>query len=174
MKLLKLNQRERMVVALGGLVLILLFIWFAMLAPHFRAVNRLERKITAHKNSLVKVAKMDAEIKQLRLQLASVNTASKVRGKPLFSKIESITEQTGVRDQLFSMRPQPVVTQGKFKQQLVDIRLKQVTLPQLVRLLHAVEYRSGGVQVKSMKIRPRFEDRSLLDVNMVLMSLERS
>jgi len=43
---------------------------------------------------------------------------------------------------------------------------------QLTKLLHAIEYRSGGIQVKSMRIRSRFEDHSSLDVNMVLMSLE--
>ncbi len=84
-----------------------------------------------------------------------------------------MTEQTGVREQLLSMRPQPATVQGDFRQQLVEIRLESISLAQLVKLLHAVEYRSGGVQVKSMRVKPRFEDRSALDVNMVLMSLEK-
>ncbi len=71
------------------------------------------------------------------------------------------------------MRPQAATTQGEFRQQLVEIRLEKLSLGQLVTLLHAVEYRSGGVQVKSLRVKPRFENRSELDANMVLMSLEK-
>ncbi|MCK4503443.1 MAG: type II secretion system protein M [Desulfuromonadales bacterium] len=172
MKLTRLNQREKTVVIGGLVVLVLLFVWFALLTPYLNSIKKLDRKIAAHQRGLVKVEKIGNEIVQLRKQLASVDTRKKGK-RPLFSQVENITEQTGVRDQLFSMRPQPATTQGKFQQQLVEIRLKKVTLAQLVKLLHAVEYRSGGIQVKSMRVRPRFEDRAVLDVNMVLMSLEK-
>ncbi len=71
------------------------------------------------------------------------------------------------------MHPQPATTQGAFRLQAVEIRLEKISLLQLTKLLHAIEYRNGGIQVKSMRVRSRFEDHSILDVNMVLMSLER-
>ncbi len=166
-----LNPREKTVVISGSVVLLLLFVWFALLQPYFDVMNTLDRKISAHRQNLGKVEQMADQITQLRLQLADVGTQNK-GDRPLFSQVESLAEKTGVREQLLSMRPQPATTQGTFRQQLVEIRLDKITLLQLVKLLHAVEYRSGGVQVKSMRVTPRFEDRSLLDVNMVLMSLE--
>ncbi len=172
MKLKSLSQREKIIVGAGAAVLVLLFVWFALFIPYLDTVKKLDRKIVAHKKNLVKVEEMGNQIVQLRKQLASVDSRKKSK-RPLFSQVENLTEQTGVREQLFSMRPQPATTQGKFKQQLVEIKLKKITLSQLVKLLHAVEYRSGGIQVKSMRVRPRFEDRSILDVNMVLMSLEK-
>lgn len=167
----RLNPRERTVVISGLIILILIFVWFALLQPYFKTMNTLDRKINAHRHGLLKVEKMSGQISQLRRQLADVGTKQQ-GNRPLFSQVESLTEQTGVREQLLSMRPQPATTQGTFRQQLVEIRLDKISLLQLVKLLHAVEYRSGGVQVKSMRVKPRFEDRSLLDVNMVLMSLE--
>ncbi|MFK5927670.1 MAG: type II secretion system protein GspM [Desulfuromusa sp.] len=166
-----LNPREKTVIIVGLVILILLFVWFALFNPYFKTMNALDRKISAHRHSLGKVEAMSAQISQLRRQLADVGSRSKGK-RPLFSLVESLTVQTGVREQLLSMRPQPATTQGKFRQQLVEIRLEKISLSQLVKLLHAVEYRSGGVQVKSMQVKPRFEDRSILDVNMVLMSLE--
>lgn len=166
-----LNPREKTVVVAGLIVLVLLFVWFALLSPYFKKMNTLDRKIVAHQHSLVNVEKVRDQIIQLRRQLVDVGTLKK-GNRPLFSQVESLTEQTGVREQLLSMRPQPATTQGEFRQQLVEIRLEKISLSQLVKLLHAVEYRSGGVQVKSMRVKPRFEDRSILDVNMVLMSLE--
>ena len=168
----RLNPREKVVVLSGSIVLVLLFVWFALLNPYFKTMSTLDRKVTAHQRSLVKVEKMRGQIIQLRQQLADVGARRK-GSRPLFSQVESLTEQTGVREQLLSMRPQPATIKGEFRQQLVEIRLEKITLPQLVKLLHAVEYRSGGVQVKSLRAKPRFEDRSILDVSMVLMSMEK-
>lgn len=166
-----LNPREKTVVVAGLIVLILLFSWLVLLNPYIKTMKSLDRKIAAHRQSLQKVETMQEHISQLRQQLADVKIL-KQGTRPLFSLVESMAVQTGVREQLLSMRPQPATTQGQFRQQLVEIRLEKITLSQMVRLLHAVEYRSGGVRVKSLQVKPRFEDRSTLDVNMVLMSLE--
>ncbi|MEE4253718.1 MAG: type II secretion system protein GspM [Desulfuromusa sp.] len=166
-----LNPREKTVVAAGLIVLIFLFVWFALLNPYLKTMKSLDRKIAAHRQSLQKVETMREQISQLRQQLTDVKIL-KQGTRPLFSLVENMAVQTGVREQLLSMRPQPATIQGQFRQQLVEIKLEKISLAQMVRLLHAVEYRSEGVRVKSMQVKPRFEDRSILDVNMVLMSLE--
>ncbi len=168
----RLNSREKTVVGVGLAALVVLFVWFVLFNPYFETMNNLDRRIAAHRHSLERVEKIRDQIIQLRQQLAAVETRKK-DNRPLFSQVENFTEQTGIREQLLSMRPQPATTQGKFRQQLVEIRLEKISLSQLVKLLYVVEYRSGGVQVKSMRVKPRFDDRSLLDVNMILMSLER-
>ena len=166
-----LNPREKTVVVAGLIVLLLLFAWFALLSPYIKTIKSLDRKIAAHRHSLQKIETMREQINQLRQQLADVKILKQV-AQHLFPLLESVAVQTGVREQLLSMRPQPETTQGQFRQQLVEIRLEKISLPQLVKLLHAIEYRSGGVRVKSMQVKTRFEDPSSLDVNMVLMSLE--
>jgi len=168
----RLNPRERWIVGGGLAVLVLVLVWFALLSPYLEALSGLDRRIAAHQRNLEKIQQMQGQIFQLREQLASVGTRSEKK-RPLFSQVENLTVQTGIRDQLLSMRPQPTTTQGGYRQQLVEIRLEKLTLAQLVKLIYAVEYRSGGVQVKSLRVKPRFEDRSSLDVNMVLMSLEK-
>jgi general secretion pathway protein M len=168
----RLNPRERMIVIGGVIVIVLVAVWFLLLSPYFNTMDRLDRKIITLERNVSEASQMREQILRLRSQLATVGQQRK-GARPLFSQVESLTEQTGVREQLLSMRPQPATVQGDFRQQLVEIRLESISLAQLVKLLHAVEYRSGGVQVKSMRVKPRFEDRSALDVNMVLMSLEK-
>jgi len=168
----RLSPRERVAIVAGAVVLSGLILWFVVFVPYFNAIDRLERRINAHRHNLVRVEKMVSQINNLHHQLANIGNRT-VKKKALFSLIENLTEQTGVHDQLLSMRPQPASTQGKYRQQRVEIGLEKLSLAQLVKLLHAIEYRSGGVQVKSLRVKPRFEDRSLLDVHMVLMSLEK-
>lgn len=167
-----LNSRERFLVSGAAIFVAAVAIWFIFFDPYFNTIERLNRKISGLKRNLAEAGQMRDEIIQLRGQLDN-GQRGVGEGRPLFSQVESITEQTGVREQLLSMRPQPATVQGEFRQQLVETRLERLSLGQLVRLLHAVEYRSGGVQVKSMRIKPRFDDRSTLDVNLVLMSLEK-
>lgn len=166
----RLNPRERIIVAIGAVVVCLVAAWLS-LTPYFETMERLDRKINALERNVADAGRMRDQVLSLREQLASVNNRSPGT-RPLFAQVENLTEKTGVREQLLSMRPQPATVQGDYRQQLVEIKLERMTLAQLVKLIHAVEYRSGGIQVKSMRVRPRFEDRSLLDVNMVLMSLE--
>lgn len=168
----RLNPRERWVVIGGLAVLGVVFTWFALISPYLSTMATLERKISAAQRNLVKVSAMSEQIMQLRQRLATAGQR-KSGGRPLFSQVESLTEQTGVREQLLAMRPQAATIQGELRQQLVEIRLEKLSLAQLVKLLHAVEYSSGGVQVKSLRVKPRFENRSELDANMVLMSLEK-
>ncbi len=168
----RLNPRERVIVGSGLVIIAGLVLWFLLVTPYLNAMERLDRRIAAHHHNLIRVEKMSKQINDLRHQIANVDRRRKGK-RPLFSLVENLTEQTGVREQLLSMRPQPATTQGKYRQQLVEIRLEKLSLAQLVKVLHAIEYRSGGVQVKSMRVKPRFEDHSLLDVHMVLMSLEK-
>lgn len=168
----RLDMRERTLVFGGILFLVGIFVWL-LLNPYLTTMQNLDRRIEGQKQNLARIETMRQEIIQLRQQLAEVES-QRGGGRPLFSQVENLTKQMGVRDQLLSMRPQPESVQGGFRQQLVEIRLERVTLSQLVGFLHAAEYRSQGIQVRSLRVRPRFDDRSRLDVNLVLMSLERA
>ncbi|MFO7577347.1 MAG: type II secretion system protein GspM [Pelovirga sp.] len=169
----RLDTRERTAVLVGALFLVALFVWLVLLSPYFTTMQDLDRRIEGQRRNFDQVEAMSQQISRLRQQLAAVES-QRSSGRPLFSQVENLTKQTGVRDQLLSMRPQPESVQGGFRQQLVEVRLERISLSQLVRLLHAAEYQSHGIQVRSLRVRPRFDDRSLLDVNLVLMSVERA
>jgi type II secretory pathway component PulM len=67
-----LNPREKTVIIAGLMVLIFLFVWFALLTPYLKTMQTLDRKISAHRRSLQKVDTMREQISQLRRQLADV------------------------------------------------------------------------------------------------------
>ncbi|MBW6508635.1 MAG: type II secretion system protein M [Desulfuromonadales bacterium] len=171
--IVRLDERERIIVLAGMVILAVILIWLVLLNPYMNAMQSLDRRIDGQRRNLERVAILGQEIDQLRQQLAGIESQQR-SGRPLFSQVENLTKQIGVREQLLSMRPQPDVVQGGFRQQTVEIRLERVTLSQLVGFLHAAEHRSHGIQVRSLRVRPRFDDRSRLDVNLVLMSLERA
>lgn len=169
----QLSQRERTMVYSALVAVVAVALWLGVIEPYRASMVRLDSQIKSRSNSLVEVTNLQQEIRHLRQQLSEVSGRKEMEG-PLFSHVEMLTEQAGVRDRLLSMRPQQSSQQGNYRQQQVELKLEKLSITQLVRFLYAIEYSAQGVQVKSMRIKRRFEDHSSLDVNLSLFSLEQS
>ena len=169
----QMSQRERVMVAVAVAAVVLVGVWLGVIEPYQSAMEKLDSQIKNRSNSLVEVKELQKDISRLRQQLSQVSGRKAMDG-PLFSYVEALTDQAGIRDRLLSMRPQQASQQGNYRQQLVELKLEKLSLPQLVRFLYAIEYAGQGVQVKSMRIKRRFEDNSSLDVNLSVFSLEES
>lgn len=169
----QLSRREQVMVGAAVGAVLLVAIWLGVVDPYRAAMGRLDSQIRNRSNSLVEVKGLQQDVLQLRQQLSEVSGRKGMDG-PLFSYVETLTEESGVRDNLASMRPQPATQQGEYRQQLVELKLEKLSISQLVRFLYAIEYAGQGVQVKSMRIKRRFEDHSSLDVNLSVFTLEQS
>jgi len=168
----QMSRREQMMVAAAVVAVVLVVIWLGVVDPYRAKMDRLDNQIKSRSNSLVEVNNLKQEIARLRQQLSGVSDKKALTG-PLFSHLEMLTEKTGVKDNLLSMRPQQPSVQGDYRQQMVELKLEKLSLPQLVRFLYQVEYAGQGVQVKSMRLKRRFDDHSSLDANLSIFSLEK-
>lgn len=169
----QLSRREQVMVGAAVVAVLLVVIWLGVIDPYREAMGRLDSQIRKRSSSLVEVKKLQQDVRRLRQQLSEVSGRKAMDG-PLFSYVETLTDQAGVRGNLASMRPQPATQQGDYRQQMVELKLEKITISQLVRFLFAIEYSGQGVQVKAMRIKRRFEDHSSLDVNLSVFTLEQS
>ncbi|MDT8420885.1 MAG: type II secretion system protein GspM [Desulfuromonadales bacterium] len=169
----KMSRREQLMVLAAMVTVVLVAIWLGVVEPYRSALAKLDSQISTRESSLDEVKKLQQDILRLQQQLAGTSGRKEMDG-PLFSHVERMTDQVGVRVNLLSMRPQPTTQQGEYRQQLVELKLEKLTIPQLVRFLYAIEYSGQGTQVKSLRIKRRFDDHSSLDVNLTLFSLEKS
>ena len=110
----RLDERERIIVLAGIVFLAGLLIWLVLLNPYMNAMQNLDRRIDGQRRNLERVAILGQEIDQLRQQLVGIESQRRT-GRPLFSQVENLTKQMGLRDQLLSMRPQPDSVQGGFR-----------------------------------------------------------
>lgn len=169
----QLSPRERIMVFSAVAAVALVAIWLGVVEPYQAAMGRLDSQIKNRSNSLVEVKSLQQDIRRLSQRLSQVSGRKAMDG-PLFSYVEALTDQAGVRDHLLSMRPQQSSQQGEYRQQQVELKLEKLSIAQLVRFLYAVEYSGQRVQIKSMRIKRRFEDHSSLDVNLSVFTLEQS
>jgi general secretion pathway protein M len=171
----QLNQRERMFVIVGGLALVLALLYFAVVAPYRSALSRLDRQIVTRSGQLQEVKVLQDRYLAMQKQMSQVaRLLGKRQDFSALTFIENLVEQTAGRENLLSMRPQSPETRNEFTIDSVEIKLERLTLRQLLELLMGVEEATTPMQVKSLTLKQRFDDRSLLDASMTVTALRRT
>lgn len=171
----QLNQRERLMVLGGAVVVVLVLLYLAVIEPYQNAMARLEGKVASNQRQLTEVQDLRREF--LRLQSRQNEMKRRIDANPdfsIFSFVENVAARTGVKDNLIAVRPQPPVTLDQLREESVEIRLEKIALADLVQLLRTFETADAVLQVKALRVRTRFEDRSLLDVTMTISAYGRA
>ncbi|WP_305041104.1 type II secretion system protein GspM [Geoalkalibacter sp.] len=171
-----LSQREKLFLGIGALAVLAVILWLGVLSPYRTGIEAAEARIQSRERQLEEIRLLQREYRRLQqeLALAERRLVTSARGFSLFSFVEDVTNRTGVRENLVSMRPQSPQTLGEFREESVEIRLDRIRLDQLVRLLHAMEGADLHVNTKNLRIRTRFDDRSLLDTTLIVSYMQKA
>lgn len=167
----QLSRRDRMALTIGGVVVLVTIVVFGLVLPYRGAMSQLDLRIAAQQRQVKEVHALQQEYRGLQRQLAEVQSRlAQSRGFSLFSFIESQTSQVATKENLVYMRPQQTVNRDGRQEESVEIKLEKLNLEQLIRFLFAVESADAYLQVKNLRVRTRFDDRSLLDATMTISS----
>jgi general secretion pathway protein M len=172
----QLNPRERWALVAGGLVVLVTIIYLGIISPYLNALNLLDTRIIARQRQVKEVQALRQEYLQLQRQTAEAEQrmAKAGAGFSLFAFVEAVTVQVATKENLVYMRPQQPSAQGEFSEESVEIKLEKIRIDQLVRLLYSVESADAYLQVKSLRVRTRFDNRSMLDAVLTISSFGRS
>ena len=170
-----LTQREKAFLAAGAAALVLMIIIFGIILPYRSAIVRLDSQVAQRQVQLQQVKELQVEFQRLQADLAQrQRKLGKSSGASAFASIENIVTRLGFRDKLVAMRPQPAGEREGMQVETVATRIDGIDLAQLVQLLKAFKSANTLLNVKSMQIRTRFDDPSLLDTELQVETLKRS
>jgi general secretion pathway protein M len=166
----RLSPRDRIALAVGAAVILIVFLWLGVLTPYQEAMSGLDARIASRQRQLEQVRELRQEYLQLQREMAEAQKrlVGPRAGFSLFSFIEEVTGTIGVRENLVSMRPQSSPPQGEYREESVEIRLERIGLDQLVRLLYAIENADVFLNVRTMRVKPRFDNPSQLDTTLTV------
>jgi general secretion pathway protein M len=171
----QLNQRERFTLLAGAVIVVVLLFIFGIVAPYRAALGRLDNKIASKRRQLTEARQLGQEYQQLQQQLAASERRLASSGDfSLLSFVEAASIRLAGRDSLTAMRPQPATTLEGFREEAVEVKLEKIRLNQLVQLLFVADTAPAPMLVKTLRIKPRFDDRDLLDVVITFASYRRS
>lgn len=164
MNLPQINPRERLVLIVGAVFVLATLIYLGIVSPYQKAMRRLDARIVSQQKQVRQIQDLRQEYLELQQQLAEAETRlDKGQGFSLFTFVETTAAREAGREKLVYMRPQTGSTQEGFREESVEIKLEKVRLDQLVRFLYDFESADAALQIKNLRIRARFDDKSLLD-----------
>lgn len=170
------NPREKMILLVGVIVVILTILIAGIFLPYRSALQRLDGKITSRKAQLIEARTLVQRIKGMQDELTATDrrlTAGQ-SSPPLASTLEGLVAEIAGKEKILGIRPQPSTAPQGFRQEKVEMQLEKIRLDQLVRLLHAIDSARTMLQADSVKMRPRYEDPALLDVSLVVSSFVKA
>ena len=156
---MKLGERDKKFLIYGGIVaLILLFA--IVLRPIYTELERKREALPKKERELADMRVLKDQYLEIQRRLQQAQAAAAKRG-PLLTEIENITKRTNLSGKIVSLKPQAGVQAANFKESIVEIKLDNVTLYDIVNYVNQLE--KATLRIRKLYFKPRFDNPKLLN-----------
>ena len=168
----QLAPRERTIVLIGGIIIGLSLLFVLAVDPLLSTHDRLERQTARKQKDLHELALLSREYAEKYDRLAKVENRLPPADSrfSLLTFMEEATTAARVRERITVMQPQVQSLPQGYEETAVDLRLEGVQLPELLALLVAIDQAPYDLQVRHLKIRPKFDNPVNLDATVRVLS----
>lgn len=167
-------KEQTIALIVAGFVLLLIVILPVSLAGG--KLSSMEKTIGASKEQMDDVAREIGEYNREKSNLGSIESLLRSGyDTSIATTLENIATQSGVKENIDSLKERPATPSDLFDEAVVDIRIARVTLTQLVDFLYKIESEKGRVlRVKQLQTKARYDNRKLLDASMQVSTFKLS
>lgn len=162
----RMSSRERTLVGLATLVLVVICLYSFVLDPLTSGRTNLESRVRAKERELQTVVRLRQTYLDVSQKLqAGQSLLSKVDPNfPLLTHLESTISQVVPRERINSMSPSSKPIGDEYVEQLVEIKMSQISLEQLVQMLYRIEKSDQPLRVTRLQVKKRLADIRNFDV----------
>lgn len=162
----KLTRREKYSIYVGtGIICLFVLVQFIVF-PSIDKRERLRRSIQAKTVMLADMMALKSEYAAVKRQndLSKVRFKNRDKGFTLFSFLDRLTSKTGIKDHVTYMKPSSSVQKDSpFKTSQVEMKLKGLTLEQLISYLYNVETSKNMINIKKLSILKTGKQEGFID-----------
>ncbi|HAS53585.1 MAG: hypothetical protein A2X56_08720 [Nitrospirae bacterium GWC2_57_13] len=166
---MKLEPREKRMLIFGGIAAVVILLYTLVLAPLAGTLSGKRGRIPQMEKDLVRMKAMREQYVEMQQRLREAQAAAEKRG-PLLTEIENITKRANLSGKVVSLKPQPGATGEGFKESIVEIRMENLALYDIVNYVHLLE--KSMLRIKKLYFKPRFDNPNLLNSTIVVSSAE--
>ena len=174
-RLKKLNKREKYIIYGAFSVVGLLIIVEFIVTPFFDRKDRMQATLHDKIANLEEMQRWRSEYEALtkNTQVSESRFASRQKGFRLFSFLDQLAGQAGIKDQISYMKPSKITQKNSaYRISRVEMKLNSITLEQLITYLHGVETSENMVDIKKLSITKKDEKQGLISVIMQVETVE--
>ena len=173
MKPINLNRREKLYVSIAaGVITVFLFLQLVIF-PILNKRERLERIRVEKTQELQEMQSLNADYLALEktAERAKSELARRDKDFSLFSYLDQLAGDVGIKDNVTRMKPYPSVV-GDVKMAMVEVNIDTITMNQLSNYLYRVEYSGNNLFVKGMSISVTSKPEGYIDVVLQVETVE--
>ncbi|QTA93227.1 type II secretion system protein GspM [Desulfonema magnum] len=163
---MKLNKREKYTVFAGGAFVCLFILLQFIVFPFMEKKERLERNLLSKTKTLEEMRALQSEYNVLTKQaeLSKIRFARKKKGFTLFSFLDRLAGEAGIKDNIAYMKPSKSDKKDSpFKLSLVEMKLQGINLKQLTPYLHKIETSENSVFIRKISITKKGKEKGFIN-----------
>lgn len=164
---MKLEPKDKKTLIIGGSIAAAILLYALVLSPFTGDLSRKRDLIPKKQRDLTEMKKLRDEYREIQKQLQQVQEAAARRG-PLLTEIENVTKRANLNSKIVSLKPQPGTQTGDFKESMVEIKLDNITLYDLVNYVYLLE--QATIRVRKLTFKPRYDNPKLINTTLLVSS----
>ncbi len=163
---MKLEERDKKFLLYGGPIAFVL-LCAILLSPLYAELNRKRDRIPQMEKNLADIRVLKDQYLDMQKRLQQLQAAAAKRG-PLLTEIESITKRANLSSKIVSLKPQAGVQTESFKESIVEIKLENITLYDVLNYVNMIE--RDSLRIRKLYFKPRFDNPKLLNSTILVSS----
>ncbi len=152
---IKLNKREKIGVAAAAAAIVVFLVVQLLVLPLFEKSARLSRTLATRQQELEQIRILQTEYRKTAAKADQAHRHLKTRqpGFTLFSFLETLAGQTGVKSHIAYMKPTTITQKDSpYRLSTVEIKLQEITMAQLLAYLHGIETSRDMIAIKRLSV----------------------
>lgn len=164
---MKLEPRDKKTLIIGAIAALIIVLYAFVVSPLTSDLTRKRELIPKKERDLVEMRVLKDQYLEMNQRLQQAQAAAAKRG-PLLTEIENLTKRANLNSKMVSLKPQTGVQTEAFKESIVEIRLDNITLYDIVNYVFLLE--KDGLRIKKLNFKPRYDNPKLLNSTILVSS----
>jgi general secretion pathway protein M len=172
---LNLNKREKITVYAAGVLIAVFILIQLIIVPVFEKRNDLRGQLSAKRNILLEINDLHKEYlaMQQKAEISRQGFEKRAPGFTLFSFLDQLAGNTGVKNKISYMKPSSSVVEGSgLKISRVEMKIQEINLNDLTAYLYGIESSENMVVVKQLTITKSGQGPGLLSALLRVETIE--
>ena len=164
---MKLEPKDKKTLIVGAIAALIIVLYAFVVSPLTSDLTRKRELIPKKERDLVEMRVLKDQYLEMNQRLQQAQAAAAKRG-PLLTEIENLTKRANLNSKMVSLKPQTGVQTEAFKESIVEIRLDNITLYDIVNYVFLLE--KDGLRIKKLNFKPRYDNPKLLNSTILVSS----
>ncbi|MBR9987365.1 MAG: hypothetical protein KFF68_15790 [Desulfosarcina sp.] len=172
---IKLNRREKIGVAAAAAAIVIFLVLQILVFPLFEKNAQLSRTLATRQQEREEILLLQTEYLKTaeKAQAAERHLKRRKQGFTLFSFLETLAGQTGVKSHIAYMRPTTTSQKDStYRLSMVEMKLQEITMSQFLAYLHGIETSMDMIAIKRLSISKGEQKADLINTVFQVETLE--